>query len=120
VNRAEVHAWFIERGFEAFEPGGLSFREQIRLIRSAEIIVCEDGSATYSFVFARPGTRLGVLTVAPVGEWEWSYEMFLALGHRLVMLSGPPVREDSASAKYSDYEIDLGLLPPLLEALESA
>jgi capsular polysaccharide biosynthesis protein len=116
VNRAEVHDSFRNQGFDIVDPATLSFDEQVRSIRSADVIVTEDGSARYGLLFARPRARIGVLSVSG-HEYEWLGAMLRELGHRLLLLAGAPVG-DARNPTWSDYRIDVERLPAFIAELE--
>lgn len=50
-----------EAGFAVVSPETLSLPEQARLFSNAEVIVGEDGSGLHNCIFAKAGTRIGVL-----------------------------------------------------------
>jgi hypothetical protein len=118
VNRVEVEQALVQRGFEVVDLEELGFVEQLRLVRSARTIVGPDGSSLLLGLLARPGTRIGYLMnpyLEDMGSLASTHE---ALGHRLLVLLGSVVQENSAYRKFSDYAIDLGALPGFLETLE--
>ena len=59
---AEPLAQVLEaRGFETIAPETLTFAEQVRLFREAEIIVSSSGAALTNIIFCRPGTQVIIL-----------------------------------------------------------
>jgi len=52
-----------EFGFQAIDPATMSAREQIVLIRSADMVVGPMGASTYIMPLARPGTHMVELRV---------------------------------------------------------
>ncbi len=57
-NEPAVEAMLAQLGFTVAHPETLSFPEQLRLFRAAEVIVGEYGSVLHNAIFARPGTRI--------------------------------------------------------------
>lgn len=49
------------QGFEVVHPELLSIDEQLRMVRSARVLIGVDGSALHSSAFARPGTHVIVV-----------------------------------------------------------
>ncbi len=62
-NRTELAGLLQDHGFELVAPETLSLAEQIRLFRSARVILGAQGSALANIIFCRPGTS--VLSIAP-------------------------------------------------------
>ncbi len=58
LNEPEVEALLHGLGFAVVHPETLSFPDQMRLFRGAEVIVAEYGSVLHNALFARPGTRI--------------------------------------------------------------
>lgn len=119
VNREEVEGWFAVNGFEILNFGELSFREQLELVRGADIVVGPDGSSTFITFFARPGTRIGMLTNAFAEDNEWYALVCQALGQTLLILTGAVREEHPEYRDFSDYRIDVGQLPEFISQLSS-
>jgi hypothetical protein len=62
VNADRIEALARTRGFYVLYPEDLSFVEQLRWIRGAREILASDGSAILLALFARPGTKLCILS----------------------------------------------------------
>lgn len=58
LNEEELIDGFRSRGFEIVEPESLPFIEQVRLFRSASLIVGLGGAALFNVVFCKPGTTI--------------------------------------------------------------
>ena len=58
VNEPEVMKVLERLGFRSVTPGQLSFIEQVRLFRDAEVIVAPHGAALSNLVFCQPGTKV--------------------------------------------------------------
>src|SRR5205823_3537829 len=106
-NRREVEPWFEANGFTIFDFEELSFREQVALVRGADLIVGPDGSSLLSTFFARPGIRIGILTNAFAEECEWYMLVCRALGQQLAVLAGAVARKDTGYRMFSNYRIDV-------------
>jgi hypothetical protein len=118
MNRSEVERTFVQMGFEVLDLEELTFVDQLRLVRSAEVIVGPDGSSLLLGLLARPGTGIGYL-MNPYLEDEGSLaSTHKALGHRMLALLGRVANKNPCYRKFSDYVIDLGMLPGFLEALK--
>ncbi len=116
-NRHAVEGWFAAQGFEIVDFGGLSFSEQLRLVRGAEVIVGPDGSSLMMTMLAGPGTRIGVLDNPYLEDNEWYGLVCEELGQPLLYMIGDVVREDPNYRFRSSYEIDVNELPAFQEAL---
>jgi hypothetical protein len=127
ADRSEVEMWFSERGYQVVDFADLSFAEQVKRVRNAEFVVIEEGSSAYYLLFARPGARIGVLTVLPseaarrpagaATEFEWRNEMARALGHRMLLYPGELINEHPQYDDRSEFRIDLNRLPGFLDEL---
>jgi capsular polysaccharide biosynthesis protein len=58
ANRAEVERAFAAAGFDVVAPGELSYRDQMALFDSADVVVGEHGANLADLGFCRPGTRV--------------------------------------------------------------
>ena len=112
VNRSEVEAAFARRGFEVFDPGALSFSEQVRLFSEAAVVVGEHGAALTSLAYVPRGTQ--VLELMHPAVPGWIVFCFLAIceqvGARHHMLTGEQVDGDS-------WRLDVGAALQALDAL---
>jgi capsular polysaccharide biosynthesis protein len=61
TNAAEIEGLLGDYGFEAVDPGTLSFSDQVRVFRDAEIVVGATGAAFVNCIFSEPGTRIAIL-----------------------------------------------------------
>ena len=118
TNRVEVERWFVEHGFELLDFDELSFAEQVRRIRAADVIVGQDGASFYGLVFARPGTRIGMFAQPSMDGYEWWCQVYAELGLPFLLYPGT-LRELNLDYSYqSDIEIETAGLSGFLEALE--
>ena len=119
VNRLEVEEWFRGRGFEVFDPAELSFGDQLALVRGADLIVGPDGSGLWTSFLADPGTRVGYLNNPYLEDHWWIALLCEDLGLHLSILTGEVVTQAQDYRKFSDYRIDIDVLPAFLEELLS-
>ena len=119
VNRNEVEEWFAANDFAILNFGELAFREQLELVRCADIVVGPDGSSTFITFFARPGTRIGMLANAFADDNEWYTLVCRALGQTLLILTGEVREKHRDYRDFSDYWIDVAQLPEFLAQLTS-
>ena len=117
VNRREVETWFSAHGFAIVDCSALDFSQQVALARGADVIVGPDGSSNFLTFFARPGTRVGVLTNAFAEDSEWYTALCRELHQPFMMLTGEVVRRDHDYRTFSDYRIDITQLQAFLDAL---
>jgi hypothetical protein len=119
VNRPEVEAWFASQGFAILDFGELTFHEQLALVRNADLIVGPDGSSNFITFFARPGTRVGILSNAFAEDNEWLALVCRALGQPMLILTGEIVRKNTDYRQFSSYRIDVEMLPAYIDELLS-
>jgi capsular polysaccharide biosynthesis protein len=117
VNRPEMEQWFEEHGYEVLDFAELPFIEQVRRTRNAEFVIAETGSSVYGLLFARPGVRIGVVGRETEREHEWLNEMFLRLGHRLMLMACEVVEKHPITPDKENFRADLEQLPGFLDAL---
>jgi capsular polysaccharide biosynthesis protein len=117
LNRVEVEAWMAAHAFDLVDFADIPFAEQVARMRAADIVVGPDGSANLMTYFARPGTRIGILSGAAVEDCEWYVAISDALGHRVVVLPGETPSERDDYRTFSDYRIDLDRLAAMCRDL---
>jgi hypothetical protein len=71
-----------ERGYVVIRPEEYSIPAQAKIMRSARIVVGEDGSGLHNIIFAEPECTLGVISV-PDRVNLWHLAMCQAMGHRM-------------------------------------
>jgi tetratricopeptide (TPR) repeat protein len=117
VNRIEVEQWFSARGFELVDFDDLTFAEQLRRVRSADFIVGPDGATFYGLLFARPGTRIGMLAQPALEGNEWWNEMFRQLGLPFLLYVGSLHALNPDYPSQSEVRIDTSGLEAFLAEL---
>jgi capsular polysaccharide biosynthesis protein len=58
TNEKEVEALMSTSGFTSVVPGSLSIRDQVRLFRSARVVVGPHGAGLTNIAFCKPGTKV--------------------------------------------------------------
>jgi hypothetical protein len=58
TNEKEVEALMATSGFTSVVPGSLSIRDQVRLFRSARVVVGPHGAGLTNIAFCKPGTKV--------------------------------------------------------------
>ena len=121
VNREEVEHWARSQGFEIVDFGDLSFLEQLKSIRGAEVILGPHGSASMVVYFARPGTRFGEFNHALIREYERysQAQVYRELGIYHRVLLGDVVARNPSYTTFSSYAVDVEALPAFLAELLS-
>ncbi|ESQ88881.1 hypothetical protein ABAC460_13960 [Asticcacaulis sp. AC460] len=109
VNIYAVEAEAARRGYRIVAPETLTIAQQIELMKSARIVIGEDGSALHNIVFAPKGARLGVLNL-PGRDNLWHLSLCHMLDHKAGYLDLPADPE---------WPLDLGRFNQLLDALEA-
>jgi capsular polysaccharide biosynthesis protein len=104
INHTAIEAAAAARGFAIVYPEDLDFLGQVRLVRNARHIVAPDGSALFLGYFARPGTKLCILTHPLI--FMMQTETALLSGVEVTLFTGPYIRKKVKSPEESDYQID--------------
>lgn len=104
VNHSAIEGAAAARGFVISYPEDLDFAGQVRLVRNARHVVAPDGSALFLGYFARPGTKLCVLTHPLILEMQ--FESALLKDLDVTLLTGPYVGKKVKTPEDSDYEIE--------------
>lgn len=107
VNHRAVESAVEARGFKVVYPERLGFIEQAHLVRHAGFVVGPDGSQMFLAFFARPGTKLCILSnVEGVVEIQAEHNaLYNEIGIDYTVFTGPSVLLDADSPWESDYEI---------------
>ena len=113
VNAREVQTLVSAAGFHVVDMVGLSFAEQVRVFRSAEIVFSVLGSGLTGLVYSPDGVK--VIAVSPSG---WSDRFFYALtqlrGGHWAEVKGPTTWTGVGMLRDAPFEIPL---PAILAAL---
>ena len=106
VNHEKIEDAAKDLGFEIVHLEDHSFRDQISMIRSAVTIAGPDGSSHIMGMFARPGTKITILSHCFMENNASLAALLSAIGLDVLFLQGCCTREDQAYRRFSDYEID--------------
>ncbi|MFZ3353825.1 MAG: glycosyltransferase family 61 protein [Xanthobacteraceae bacterium] len=104
ANYAEIEERARQAGFFIVYLQDLSFAEQVRLIRCARHIIGTRGSALFLNFFARPGTRLCILSSLHMLKLTSVTCLFERLGIDTTILTGPTIGEQTPNPN-ADYVI---------------
>lgn len=107
VNAAALEALLVGFGFAIIEPEKLSFRQQVDLFASADIIVASSGAAVANIIFAPSTARIFVLIskFPNTSYWYWQ-NMACASGKTVNYVLGEPVGGEQVGI-HADFTIDL-------------
>ena len=68
-------------------------------------------------MFARPGTKVGLLTHQYLDDFEWYPQLCRGLLQQHLVFKGEITRADPQYRHFSDYMIDVNKLPAFLDEL---
>jgi capsular polysaccharide biosynthesis protein len=107
LNHVEIEAAARACGFQVIYPDELNFQEQVRIIRSARFVTGPDGSAFYLAFFARPGTKLCILSnpYTLVTQAEQT-GLLSEAGIGVTVITGSSAPRDPEYPDFDDYTID--------------
>lgn len=113
-NFAPVESYLSQLGCVKYYPEQLEFGDQVRLIRSADRIVVQNGSASHALLFARPGTEVVMLSHPALPFMAIYAEILAQLGIDFRIVTGPFTRKGETYLDQSDYEIPLQRLAEVI------
>lgn len=109
VNADEVQTFLSAAGFHVIDMAGLSFTEQVRVFRSAEIVFSVLGSGLTGLVYSPDGVK--VIAASPSG---WSDRFFYALtqlrGGRWAEIKGSTTWAGDGMLRDAPFEIPIPAL----------
>lgn len=108
VERAELEARALARGFEVVRPERLGVAEQVALFRSAATILGEYGSGLHGSLFARSGASVVALRDNGLGSGFLQTSLDHALGHASGYVFGT-ARDPQGFFSVRPQDIDLAL-----------
>jgi capsular polysaccharide biosynthesis protein len=115
LNEPEVEEMLRGLGFAVVHPETLSFPDQMRLFRAAEVIVAEYGSVLHNALFARPGTR-----VVAINRHNW-LQGEIARIRRQFLAYVPPSdgvwRDPSTPEEARNFTVDIAKLRQTVQAV---
>ena len=116
VNRDQIEALAMSRGFQPVWLEDLDFAEQLRRVRSASHLLGPEGSAFFLAFFARPGTRVCFLNHPHTALLTTVTALLEPLGIDVSVFTGPFERiEGDGYLHFSDYRIEAAELAGFLD-----
>jgi capsular polysaccharide biosynthesis protein len=116
-NETTIISNLLYYGFSAVELEKLSFREQIRLFRQAQVIISPHGSGLANLVFSSPGTI--VIELFPAANVDLFYRLSTALKLNYFYVkarNGDPIRlvRDDYTVNWEDLKetLDMAAIQP--------
>lgn len=116
LNENELLGLCVKNGFELIRPERLSLADQVRLFRSAEIVVGVKGAALTNAVFMSPGSAVVALSPGDFPD-PFFWDITGQLGVRYLELFGPLAPGPSRSK--NDFTLQPDKLRAALAALEA-
>jgi len=89
-NEKELITFLKTLNFEIIDPGTLSFREQIRFFRSAEIIIAPHGAALSNIVWCNKSTKIIELNGDEDVRWHFA-KIAYALNNNHILVTGKTI-----------------------------
>ena len=116
-NERAVDELMARHGIQVFGPDELPLQAQIDLWQSHDLLIATLGSDLTNMVYARPGTRVLVLSPHWFGD-SFFFELSAAVGVRWYELRcGEMVARDAMEERHSSFNVDVELLDSVLRAL---
>ncbi|MXV61869.1 DUF563 domain-containing protein [Natronorubrum sp. JWXQ-INN-674] len=116
INEKEVVSLLKEYEVKSFEPGRLSFDEQVRLFSDAKMIIGPHGAGLTNMIYADNTKVLELLT-------EEAGEHFCVLanecGHSYEFLQCDPINRKNRKKRHRDMRVDLTELEKRLESFQN-
>ncbi len=106
INHGPIEAVAEAHGFRVEYPEDLDFVALVRLVREARYIAGADGPALFLTLFARPGTKLCILSHPDTAGLSGLTTLLRELEIDAVVLTGPYVRIGEEFGDGSVYQID--------------
>ncbi len=120
-NDEEVAACLDKHGFRAVAMEELTFKDQIRTIRSADFIAGPTGAAWTNLIFCRPETRCLCWMAEECGDFAAFSNIAMAVGVRLDYLTGRTEAGQKGRLYQQRYQLDIAELDAYLrQNLDSA
>lgn len=113
VNEAQLELIARRRGLEVVDPSTLDWREQVRLFRSARLVVGAGGAVMANYLFMSPGARAVALTSEALSNFILPAAIAQVSGVTFTSILGTPeVRLDQATSAlqwmHSNYTVSAG------------
>ena len=106
LNESAILRMAESRGFAVIYPQDYDFLDQLNLVRNSRVIIGPEGSAIYLAFFARPGTKLCVLSPPHVAGLTAYTSLMEEIGIAdITIMTGPVNRPDANYPHRSDFSI---------------
>ena len=117
ANEDEVWALLEPAGFERVHTEGLTFEEQVALMRETSVLCALHGAGLANMLFCPPGAH--VIEIAdPAFPNPNFYATAAALGHHYWLLAAEPAAATAAPPGWRDLRVDPGAVRALLPGLD--
>lgn len=113
-NRRAVYEVLEEYDFESYEPGRLSFADQVRLFSGADLVVGPYGAGVSNVVFAEDADFVELVVDAKKNVHHYVLANLLGIDYEYVRCR--PHREPGIKVRNSDLVVDTDWLREVLEA----
>jgi capsular polysaccharide biosynthesis protein len=101
-NSERLEQLAVNRGYISVSPEMYSLPAQAKMIRSARVIVGEDGSALHNLIFAERDCTLGIISV-PDRPNLWHMAICQSMGHRLSYIPAAVLPDGNHAVDISEY-----------------
>lgn len=117
ANEAEVEEFFSRRGFVVVVPSTLSFREQIEVFGSADVVVAPHGAALTNTIFCAPGVKIvELMSDSYVNDCFVNLSRALGLRHTLAIFCG--AGHGDGVGHWESWSIDLKAVESTMRSAE--
>lgn len=117
VNGQEIEQIFVDHGFESFDFYNLSFIEQVRLIRGAQIVAGPEGSSFHTTYFGLPGMKIIQLASPCIDGYEYYNQVCMELGQEHMVIQGVYSDSESIYDIHRNYTIQAEVVRAMLKTL---
>jgi hypothetical protein len=116
MNGESVRSFLETQNFVELDLASMPFEHQVAAVQSGRVFVAPLGAACVNLVFARPGATVVLLSPTFDGaNWYYWSNLMIAMGHRLIVVTGPQVTSGSANLQHRDYWVPLSAIREGLE-----
>ncbi|RKN85336.1 glycosyltransferase family 61 protein [Paenibacillus ginsengarvi] len=119
LNEGDVIRMLMSRGFREVTLAGKTVAEQIRLFRSAQIIIAPHGASLTNLIFCQTGARvLDILPTRYMYPCFWHISSYYGLSYAYLIAQGMRLAENEGIGKvgyvHDDISVDIGALTVML------
>ena len=111
ANETQLAEIAVELGFEIYEPGSMSFEDQLLVFSQSSILVGASGAVMANYLMMSPGSAIIALTADPLSDFILPAAIAAVARVNFRYLSGPPVNSLAESGTrnnwfHSDFTVD--------------